>query len=131
MSPQGSDAWAVRLVTPLLGLPQHDEFTVTPLDDTGAVFELVSTAQEPVRVFAVAPESFFPGYGPAVSGEVRSRLGLGDGTPRLLALVTPPAEDGGVPTANLLAPLVVDPSTGQAVQAVLDGDEWPLRAPLG
>jgi flagellar assembly factor FliW len=26
---------------------------------------------------------------------------------------------------------VVNPVTGAAAQVVLDGDEWPLRAPLG
>ena len=47
----------------------------------------------------------------------------------MLAVVHPGAEEPT--TANLLAPILVNPVTGAAAQVVLDGDEWPLRAPLG
>ena len=48
----------------------------------------------------------------------------------MLLVVVQPGEEGEPPTANLLAPLAVNPRTGAAIQVVLDGDKWPLRAPL-
>ena len=47
----------------------------------------------------------------------------------LLAVVHPGPGDRLAPTADLLAPIVVDCATGRALQTVLDED-LPLRAPL-
>jgi len=47
----------------------------------------------------------------------------------MLAVVHPGGDEPT--TANLLAPILVNPVTGAAAKVVLDGDEWPLRAPLG
>ena len=52
-----------------------------------------------------------------------------EGTDPLLLVVVNPGAGDGPTTANLLAPLMVNPATGAASQVVLDG--WPLRAPLG
>ena len=121
----------VHLVSPLPGLPGHDTFTLSPLDETGSVFTLESGGDEPLRFFVITPGLFFPAYAPEIGQEVRDRLALGEGDGAFLAIVTPPATKDATPTANLLAPLVLNPATGDGVQAILDGDEWPVRAPLG
>ncbi|WP_291799641.1 flagellar assembly protein FliW [Cellulomonas sp.] len=122
---------ALHLVDPLPGLPGHSEFSLTPLDDIGVLFALRSLPDDAqsIRLFVVTPGAFFPDYAPDVRPHVRASIGAGDGSVATLVVVSPSA-DGSAPTANLLAPLVLDPVTGQAVQTVLDGD-LPLRAPLG
>ncbi|MBF0689201.1 MAG: flagellar assembly protein FliW [Cellulomonas sp.] len=123
----------LRTARPLPGLPEHEEFTLAPLDGSGAVLTLTSTPgrARPVRLFVVAPHTFFPSYAPEVPADTRATLGLAEGeSPVLLAVVHPAGVDREVPSANLLAPLVVHPADGRVVQAVLDGD-LPLRAPLG
>jgi flagellar assembly factor FliW len=82
-----------------------------------------------VRLFVVDPAAFFPDYAPTVEPTVLAGIGANRETVRRLVVVRP-AADGEPPTANLLAPLLVEPGTGAAVQAVLTED-WPLRAPLG
>ena len=121
----------LHLRAPLPGLPGHDEYMLTPLDEIGVLFSLRSEPadERSVRRFVVAPGPFFPDYTPAITSEVRASIGASMGNAVPLVVVHP-ADGDQPPTANLLAPLVIDSSSGNAVQTVLDGD-WPLRAPLG
>ena len=120
---------SIHPVTPLPGLPGHLEFTLDGLDDTGVLYALRSLADPGVRLFVVRPEAFFEGYTPAVDAGTRDVLALEDSADPLLLVVVHPGTDQAPTTANLLAPLMVNPATGAASQVVLDG--WPLRAPLG
>ena len=122
---------SLHMRSPLPGLPDHDEYTLTSLDDIGVLFALRSEPadERSVRLFVVAPGPFFPDYTPAITSEVRASIGASMGNAVPLVVVHP-ADGDHPPTANLLAPLVVDLTSGNAVQTVLDGD-WPLRAPLG
>ncbi len=120
---------AIHPVTPLPGLSGHPEFTLDGLDDAGMLYALRSLADPGVRLFVVRPEAFFEGYTPTVDTETRDALALADGADPLLLVVVNPGSGDTPSTANLLAPLMVNPATGAASQVVLDG--WPLRAPLG
>ena len=111
------------------GMMSLRRFALDALDDMGALFAMRSTEQSGVRLFVVPPRVYVPDYAPSSDAETRAALGLADVDPVLLVVVHP-GEAGQPPTANLLAPVAVNPATGAAMQVVLDGDEWPLRAPL-
>jgi flagellar assembly factor FliW len=125
----------LHLREPLPGLPGHVEFDVTSLDDIGVLHAIRSVpsgadaAQTPVRLFVVVPQPFFADYAPRISAEAVAAVG-GHAERLVLLVVVHPADGTNPATANLLAPLVVDPVTGATVQTVVDED-WPLRAPLG
>lgn len=110
------------------GLRDLRRFELTALDDAGFLFALRSTQDPQVRLFVVPPHAYFPDYAPRFEDSTRELLGLQDEA--VLLVVVHPGQDGEPPTANLLAPLAVNASTGSAVQVVLDDDRWPLRAPL-
>ncbi|SEJ56602.1 flagellar assembly protein FliW [Demequina mangrovi] len=113
------------------GMADLTRFRLAAIDEAGFVFTLRSEDEAGVRLFAASPHAYFPTYEPAVPAEVREALGASpDAALVMLAIVNPGREEDPT-TVNLLAPLVIDPTTGAAVQMVLDGDEWPLRAPLG
>lgn len=116
-------------VTPPPGMMTLRSFSLDALDDTGALFAMRSTEDDGVRLFVVPPRVYVPEYAPAIDAGTRAALELGDDLPVLLVVVHP-GKDGAPPTANLLAPVAVNPRTGAALQVVLDED-WPLRAPLG
>jgi flagellar assembly factor FliW len=116
-------------VVPLPGLPEHLEYSLDGLDDDGILYALRSLADPAVRLFVVRPEAFFDGYAPGADADTREALALAEGDEPLLFVVVNPGAQGAPTTANLLAPVMVNPSTGAAAQVVLDG--WPLRAPLG
>ena len=119
----------IHPVAPLPGLPGHLEYSLDGLDDTGILYALRSLADPAVRLFVVRPEAFFEGYTPGVDAETRDALDLAEGDEPLMLVVVHPGSQDTPTTANLLAPVMVNPATGAAAQVVLDG--WPLRAPLG
>ena len=126
-------------VTPPPGMGGLTRFTLASLDDVGLLFALRSLEDPAVRLFAVAPVPYFPDYAPSLDAQTREDLGLGvvatgaapaDDPATLLVIVHPP-HDGDGPTANLMAPVALNPVTGSAAQVVLADDRWPMRAPFG
>ncbi len=98
------------------------------LDDEGYLFAMRSVAAPRHPALPRAPAGLLPASTRRGSTpETRLALGLGDDTPLVLVVVHPGGA-GDAPTANLLAPVVINTSTGSALQVVLDSDEWPLRA---
>jgi flagellar assembly factor FliW len=123
----------LHLVVAFPGLPGRVHYSLDALDDAATLFALRSvpdgdeTVRE-VRLFVVSPTLYFPDYHPTVDA---SALGPDtDPADVVLLVVVRPGTDDAAPTANLLAPVLVDRRTGRAVQSVLDED-WPLRAPVG
>lgn len=123
------EAVLIDFVAPLPGLGDVRRFALTPLDGTHTLFTLRSVDPEGLRLFLIPPELYFADYAPRLDSSVRAAIGVGQAEPAVFAIVHPATETDG-PTANLLAPIVVNPTTGAAMQAVLDGASWPLRAPL-
>jgi flagellar assembly factor FliW len=125
----------LEFAAPPPGMLDLRRFTLTPLDDAGFLFALRADDDAAVRLFVVPPSPYFPDYRPRLDPETLRTLDLGDGehdgVDPVLLVVVHPGQDGQPPTANLLAPVVVNPLTGAALQVVLDSDDWPLRAPLG
>ena len=120
----------LHFITPPPGMMALRAFSLDALDETGALFAMRSTETDGVRLFVVPPRVYVPDYAPSIDAATREALELGDDLPVLLVVVHP-GKDGAPPTANLLAPVAVNPRTGAALQVVLEGDDWPLRAPLG
>ena len=121
----------VRPVTPLPGLPDHPEYSLDGLDDENTLFALRSASDPNVRLFVVRPEVFFADYNPHLGAATREVLGLSDDDDALLLVVVHPGDDTRPATANLLAPVLINLTTGAATQVVLSDGDWPLRAPLG
>lgn len=123
----------LELVAPLPGLPGHLRYVLDPLDEGGVLFALRSIPTDdqdaPIRLFVVSPSVHFPDYTPTIDAGSLDWDAVAESTV-VLVVVHPGLGEQDGPTANLLAPLVVDARTGSAVQIVLDGD-WPVRAPVG
>lgn len=117
---------ALRFVEPLLGFGDEDAYTLTEIDPDGVLLALRSV-QDPTLRFVLTPaECFFDGYRPDLAGDVTDALGS---DLRLLLMLTIGTELSEA-TANLRAPIVVSPSTGRAMQVVLDDDTLPMQQAL-
>lgn len=108
----------------LIGMPDLRRFAFHSMDDSP--FCLLDSLDDPDFGFVcVEAESLREGLG----AELRKAGGVVD-EQRMYVLIAvhgdPPAM-----TANLAGPLAVDPSTGAGRQIVLEGDAFPLRAPIG
>jgi flagellar assembly factor FliW len=124
-------AVALGLTEPLPGFPRHRDYALVPADPDGLVFWLQSIALDGPRFLAVPPATYFPDYAPALPLSVCAELGLPDPADALLyCLLTVPAGDVGAATANLRAPVVVNPVAGRARQVVLADGAHPIRRAL-
>jgi flagellar assembly factor FliW len=115
----------------LPGFPGHRDYVLVTADGDGRLFWLQSMAPDGPRFLAVDPGAYFPDYAPPLPAGVCADLGLDDPTQaRLYCLVTVPAEGPAAATANLRAPLVVNPANWRSTQVVLLDGGHPIRRPL-
>jgi flagellar assembly factor FliW len=122
---------ALSLAEPLPGFPGHRDYVLVPAEDGGRLFWLQSVAPDGPRFLAVPAAAYFPSYAPALPGAVCVELGLTDpAQARLFCIVTVPDGDVTAATANLRAPVVVNPATHRARQVVLLDAALPIRGVL-
>jgi flagellar assembly factor FliW len=116
----------ISMAVPMPGFPAHREFVLVRLNDDGLLYAFTSIQDPELRFLVAPPEPFFPDYAPEIENEVFSALNTRD-TDRLLLLtvITAGVEET---TANLLAPIVVDRDSMRAMQVVLSGSGYPVRA---
>ena len=116
----------ITMAVPMPGFPAHREFVLVRLNDDGLLYAFTSIQDPELRFLVAPPEPFFPDYAPEIENEVFSALNTRD-TDRLLLLtvITAGVEET---TANLLAPIVVDRDSMRAMQVVLSGSGYPVRA---
>lgn len=119
------------------GLPGFEEchrFTFVPhhlaSGDKCSPFEWLQSLDDGALAFlAIDPRHVFSAYAPHLPPNELAALELNSASPgqRLYALLTiPPGDPCGI-TANLLAPIVVNPAAQLAKQVVAHGDEYSLR----
>lgn len=130
-APAASLLQMLVLTDPLPGFPRYRDYVLVPAGGAGLLYWLQSAAPEGPRFLAVPAAAYFPDYAPALPAAVCGELGLAHSVDaRLYCLVTVPEGDVAAATANLRAPLVVNPATGRARQVVLIDGAHPLRRPM-
>lgn len=122
---------ALSFTEPLPGFPRFRAYALVPAATDGLLYWLQSVEPEGPRFLAVPAAPYFPDYTPRLSGAVRWELQLDDDAPAVLyCLVSVPRGDVRTATANLRAPLAVNPARGLARQVVLADASHPIRRPM-
>ncbi|MDA8058534.1 MAG: flagellar assembly protein FliW [Actinomycetota bacterium] len=120
-------------VTFATGLPGFDDlhhFVVEPLGPELAPFcRLRCLDRAGVEFIVVPPGLLFPDYSVEVDDDHVARLELTADDAVVLTIVTL-ADEGRVPTANLLGPLVINRRTRAAAQVVQHGSGYEVAVPL-
>lgn len=119
----------VTFITPPPGLSPLLHFDLEAVADSDGLYTLRALDAPDVRLFVIDAPLYLPDYNPEVTlGQLES---IGAATPsQVRVLVVATMADTG-PAANLMAPILVNESNGDATQIILEGDQWPLRMPLG
>ena len=121
----------LSLADPLPGFPGLRDFALVAADASGLVFWLQSVAPDGPRFLTVPAAPYFPEYAPALPRAACAELGIDDATcADVYLLITVPDGDVAEATANLRAPLVVNPATHRARQIVLTDGGHPIRQPM-
>jgi flagellar assembly factor FliW len=79
-------------------------------------------------MFLLNPAVYVPNYHPELSDAQAAALNLS--TPDEAALFVIANHREGTTTVNLLAPIVVNQTTNMCAQFILEGQDWPIQAPL-
>lgn len=116
------------------GIPGFEDchcFVTLPHSRTGNTpFEWMQSVEKGDLAFLVMrPEHIFPHYQPRISESDLQSVGLEKGmaSPILYTLLTVPKGDPRGITANLLAPVLVNPVNRRARQIIVNDDEYGLR----
>lgn len=116
---------AVTFVAPPPGLSPFVDFAFEPVDNSDGLYTLIASGDPDVRLFVIDAPLYLPDYSPEVSLQQLESIGASEPDDVRLLVVTTLAEGG--PSANLMAPILMNESNGEATQVILETDEWPLR----
>ncbi len=125
-----------RVLTFPDGLPGFEacrRFTLVPHPapegEVAGPFEWLQSVEDGALAFlAIDPRRIFTHYKPALGPSELQSIALDCcESGHLLSLLTVPKGDPCGITANLLAPVIVNPDTRQAKQVILTGDEYGVR----
>jgi len=115
----------------IVGLPHAQRFVF--LHDEGApgpVFWMQSIDDPALAFLVCEPKPFFPDYEIELGPAEQALLGLTDVGEAIVCVILVVPTDPSRITANLRGPLVIHTGTRTGVQLVLEGEQYPVRAPL-
>ena len=120
----------IEMVRPMPGFPDLQRFALVQLEPGSDLCSLTSLDDPGLRFLVVPPTAFFPDYAPEVGDDVVDDLGIESAADVLVLVVLNAGSSLQETTANLAAPVLVNPSTRRAGQVVLDEVGLPVAAPL-
>lgn len=120
---------ALSFLTSPPGLAPHVDFALAPVDGADGLFSMRAVDDADLRLYLVDPRTVLGEYAPILSDEQAESLALGSADDALVLVVAHPSTEGV--SVNLMAPVIVNRTTGAASQVILEDQDYPLRAPLG
>jgi flagellar assembly factor FliW len=108
------------------GLAPLVDFTLDDVEGARGLHTLRSSEAPGIRLFVIDVPVYLPWYEPEFNSDNYDSVGADAAGADVLVVAT--ITDGS-PVVNLMAPMLVNRTTGAAKQIIL-GDEWPLQAQL-
>ncbi|MEO9014244.1 MAG: flagellar assembly protein FliW [Terrimesophilobacter sp.] len=118
----------LTFIAPPPGLAPLLDFALDDIEGAEGLYALRAKADANRRLFVLDAAVHLPDYTPVLSNEQCTALDVSTPHDVLLLVVVNPSESGT--TVNLMAPIVVNATTGVCAQVILDDQDWPLRAEL-
>lgn len=119
----------VTFIAPPPGLSPLVDFDLEPVAEADGLYTLRSLDAPDIRLYVIDAPVYLPDYNPEMSVQQLESIGATE-TSEVRVLVVTTLSDAG-PSANLMAPILMHATSGEATQVILDGDDWPLRMQLG
>jgi len=119
----------VTFIAPPPGLSPLREFDLEPVAEADGLYTLRSLDAPDIRLFVIDAPLYLPDYNPEVSMAQLESIGATEASEVRVLVVTTLSDEG--PSANLMAPILMHSTSGEATQVILEGDDWPLRMQLG
>ena len=119
---------SLAFAVPPHGLSPHTRFDLRAIEGAAGLFSMQAQGGSGIRLFVLDAAVYLPDYSPVISDEDCVKLDVHTADDALVLVVANPAAGGT--TMNLLAPIVVNATSGASAQIILDGQDFPLRAQL-
>lgn len=117
----------------IVGFPDLTDFAIIFDSDQGddVALRWLQSMQEPAFAMPIMnPLIVRPDYDPEVDDELLEPLGPCDvGNQLVFVTVTVPSDPTKM-TVNLRAPIVINAGNRNAVQIIVEGDEYPIKFPI-
>ncbi|MCB0826571.1 MAG: flagellar assembly protein FliW [Armatimonadetes bacterium] len=118
----------VNFANGLLGFPKAQQFVLIQHKEGSPFRWLQSVESEELAFLVVDPAEYVTNYAPDMPNSMAQSLNLSEETPRLVyTIVTIPRGKPKDMTLNLAGPIVINAESGQAMQTVLENDEYEIR----
>ncbi|WP_069386613.1 flagellar assembly protein FliW [Cellulosimicrobium cellulans] len=115
----------ITFVSPPPGLDARRFELLAETDD--GVYTLAALDAPGIEMLVLDPSRWVPDYAPAIPTADLDRIGADEQDPVVLVVAS---ARGGAVSVNLVAPVLVHPGTGAAVQTILEGQGHDLRREL-
>lgn len=115
----------LTMTPPLMGFDDIQTYTLKPVPDNPLFFYLEAQEGSPSFILT-KPEFFFPDYRVQVKRESLEKLNPEDKEPVVYIIVTVPEKPIDM-TANLLAPLLINPYNNLACQHVIHDSPYTTK----
>lgn len=117
----------IRFPQGLPGFSDEKAFALLPYGPQSPFAFLQSTIESNLTFLVVDPFAFFADYQFELADDIALALGVSNEVPpQIFAIVSVPADSEKM-TANLLAPIILNPQNRLAVQVVLDKTPFTTR----
>lgn len=126
-----ADDRVLTILGGLVGLPHCTRFVIVDPPGAPSPLRWLQCVDDGAAAFVVVdPAAFWPEYQPEIPAGVCELLGLDDPRDAVVAALCVVPEDPRRSTANLAAPLVINPERRCGVQLILETGGYALRQPL-
>lgn len=110
------------------GFEDQKEYILLPMDEKGLYFYFHSVNNPDLCLLLCEPFSFFPDYEVIIDDEYLSSIGIKEeGQDMSIYLVLTIPKDYKLTTANLIAPLVINPKNRQGIQYIVPKTTYTTR----
>jgi flagellar assembly factor FliW len=118
----------LTFVAPPPGLAPLVDFSLDKIDGADGLYAMHASLDSELRLFLLDAQVHLPDYAPMLTDEQCAAVNVTTPDDAIVLVVANPAEEGT--TVNLLAPIVVNASTGASAQFILEGQDYSLRQEL-
>lgn len=129
-TPEAIEFPIIDLVAPMPGFPNLHQFVLVRVTEEGVLYALTAVDNPSLRFLVVPPAPFFPDYAPEIDDQSLRALRAADPARLHILLVVTAGDTPGSSTANLMAPVILNEANRTAIQVVLTGSGYPVRATL-
>lgn len=126
------DELVIRMPQGLLGFPESKRFCILELDHEGSPFKWLHDVDDTsIALLITDPYQFFPAYKPHLVQKHLNELGVGSVEDELMLFTIVKVTKGGREAfTNLRAPVLVNATTKQARQIILEEDEYSVKTAI-